>query len=668
MTVSHLTVMTLECASLSMTSSPAVAKDTIREPNALCRSISSKDLCRRTRMRRSYSDNHIHASAARPKLRNSRSIGIFNFQFSSSIIPNSLPSFLVDPEMSKEMKTNESKEMDVRLENSLEGRKRANWIERLLEIRSQYWRERQQKHSIDDDREPDQDCGEDRDEGGCEVDYDDEEDESKMSIDCESFSRLLVRVSRPDAKVFSRLAALCNKAYAIPQIKAMDLRRSHSLILVTSSLEKKAKAAILKEKFDQDSTTCAPVASSDATNELDHKKAAESEEKHMNPAAAYEIAASAACFVHSRAKDPLSEESSTPRVYESEVAAQVAESTITVVVAAGEKEKQKAAKDLQSLHSSPCEWFVCDDPSTYTRCFIIQGSDSLSSWQANLFFEPTKFEGTEVLVHRGIYEAAKGIYEQFMPEIMEHMNRHGERAKLQFAGHSLGGSLSLLVSLMLLTREVVKPSALRPVVTFGSPYVFCGGEKILDELGLDEDHVHCVMMHRDIVPRAFACNYPDRFAQLLKRLTAKFRSHPCLNRKKLLYSPMGKLFILQPDEDSSPPHPMLPPGSAFYMLENSRCRFAKSAIRAFLNAPHPLKTLSHPTAYGSEGTIRRDHDSKNYLKAVTSVLRQCPNGIAVRKPTQERSYLLPILTSQSPHAWSHKHNLEDPRLEVVTGA
>ena len=147
-----------------------------------------------------------------------------------------------------------------------------------------------------------------------------------------------------------------------------------------------------------------------------------------------------------------------------------------------------------------------------------------------------------MLVHRGIYEAAKGIYEQFMPEIMEHMNRHGERAKLQFAGHSLGGSLSLLINLMLLTREVVKPSALRPVVTFGSPYVFCGGEKILDELGLDEDHVHCVMMHRDIVPRAFACNYPDRFTQLLKRLTAKFRSHPCLNRKVRI-NPLDKLYV-----------------------------------------------------------------------------------------------------------------------------
>lgn len=135
-----------------------------------------------------------------------------------------------------------------------------------------------------------------------------------------------------------------------------------------------------------------------------------------------------------------------------------------------------------------------------------------------------------MLVHRGIYEAAKGIYEQFKPIILEHLEKYGERAQFRFTGHSLGGSLSLLVNLMLLTRKVVKPSALRPVVTFGSPFVFCNGQKILDELGLNEDHIHCVIMHRDIVPRAFSCNYPDHVAQLLKRLHGTFRSHPCLNR------------------------------------------------------------------------------------------------------------------------------------------
>ncbi|CAK9165787.1 unnamed protein product [Ilex paraguariensis] len=335
-------------------------------------------------------------------------------------------------------------------------------------------------------------------------------------------------------------------------VLAKDLRRHYGLDFVTSSLEKKAEAATIKAKFNQDSTHV-PVPSLKA-NESNTEEEGNSKHKHLiRPSVAYEIAASAASYVQSRAKGLLSlgsepqqegddvalhgeedhpqveQGSSSPRVYNSEVAAYVAASAMTAVVAAGEEQKQEAARDLQSLKSSPCEWFVCDDSSIYTRCFIIQGSDSVASWHANLFFEPTKFEGTEALVHRGIYEAAKGIYEQFMPEIMEHLKRYGDRAKLQFTGHSLGGSLSLLVTLMLLTRKVIKPSVLRPVVTFGSPFVFCGGKKILDELGLDENHVHSVMMHRDIVPRAFSCNYPNQVARLLKQWSS-FRTHPCLNK------------------------------------------------------------------------------------------------------------------------------------------
>lgn len=142
---------------------------------------------------------------------------------------------------------------------------------------------------------------------------------------------------------------------------------------------------------------------------------------------------------------------------------------------------------------------------------------------------------TDVLVHRGIYEAAKGIYDQFMPEILAHIARFGYRAKFQFTGHSLGGSLSLLVNLMLQMRKIVSPSALLPVVTFGSPFVFCSGQKILDQLGLDENHIHCVMIHRDIVPRVFSCNYPNYAIQLLKRLKATFSSHPCLNNNVSIF-------------------------------------------------------------------------------------------------------------------------------------
>ncbi|KAM0994494.1 hypothetical protein TB2_009821 [Malus domestica] len=312
--------------------------------------------------------------------------------------------------------------------------------------------------------------------------------------------------------------------------------------------------------------------------------------------------------------------------------------------------RQETENDLWSLHHPlPCEWFVCDDSSTSTRCFVIQGMNPLASRQAYLFFEPTKFEEMNVHVHRGTYEAAQQMYQQFMPDILDHLHRNGELAKLQFTGHCLGGSIALLVHMMLLTRQLVKPSTLLPVVTFGSPFVFCGGHKLLDQKWLDaNNHIHCVMMHRDVVPRAFSCNYPNHVATLLKRLNGSFQSLPCLIKKNTLYSPIGKLFILQPDERFSPPHPLLPMGSAPYALDNTQSGFSSDIFRAFLNSPHPLETLSDPTAYGSEGTILRDHDSDNYLKAINKILRK-HTRMVVRKVRKQRNLLWPLLTSPSPH-------------------
>lgn len=627
-------------------------------------------------MRRTCSDNHlcyavnrVRCESAKPKLKNSKSVGIFSLQISSSMIPNSLKSFLYDPETSKDMSMDDkdvsSDEDKVesnadRVESNEE--EIANWFVKLLEIRNLWKNRGVEDQNLGSEEVGHCDCCGGSDEAGCSVNYESEEGTEEI-YDRKSFSKFLVQVPLSDIRSFSQLAFLCNMAYVIPDIKGKDLKRYSGLQFVTSSVEKKAEAAAIKAKFDQD-YTCVPVTDRSKTRE----RCFDSEQKRpIRSSVAYGIAASAASYAQSQndsqildsCKSGELEAENSPRVYKSEVAARMAASTMTAVVAAGEKEKQEAVRDFQSANSSPCEWFVCDDASTYTRCFVIQGSDSMASWLANLLFEPTNFEDTEALVHRGIYEAAKGIYSQFLPEIMDHLEKHGNRAKFQFTGHSLGGSLSLLVDLMLVARKVLKPSQLRPVITFGSPFVFCGGQKILKDLGLDENHIHCVMMHRDIVPRAFSCNYPDYISSLLKRLSS-FGKHTCLLTHKHLYSPLGKPFILQPDKKASPSHPLLPPGNALYFLDRNHQENCSNAFKAFLNLPHPLDTLSDPTAYGSDGTILRDHDSSNYLKAINGVLRQHKKtALPPRKKLEERtSTPWPLLVSPSPHWWSHESNLE----------
>lgn len=162
------------------------------------------------------------------------------------------------------------------------------------------------------------------------------------------------------------------------------MRQYHGLNFVTSSLEKKAEAIAVKAKLDKDSTHL---------QEEDGLATLESNSQKRSPklysSVAYEIAASAACHVQYRAKnesrasvrgngDYVGEKvCPVPKGCKSEMAAaQMAASTMTAVVAAREREKQEAAKELQSLHSSPCEWFICDDPTTRVRHFVIQVNQS----------------------------------------------------------------------------------------------------------------------------------------------------------------------------------------------------------------------------------------------------------------------------------------------------
>lgn len=220
--------------SMTIPSSPTtVTKDVFKEYNGLCRSKSSKNLCNRASIRRSHSDNHlcysinrIRASSMQPKLKSSRSVGIFPFQISSSIIPNSVRSFLFDPETSKDMNITDKDTTMVEASVDSSSRKeevqRANWVERLCEIRS-HWKNRLQKEDIDGDEICDMatngNCNCDDDESGCMVDYNLDEEGGEVTYDRETFSRLLVQVPWSDTKKFSKLAFLCNMAYVIPEIK-----------------------------------------------------------------------------------------------------------------------------------------------------------------------------------------------------------------------------------------------------------------------------------------------------------------------------------------------------------------------------------------------------------------------------------------------------------------
>lgn len=166
-----------------------------------------------------------------------------------------------------------------------------------------------------------------------------------------------------------------------------NLLKYHRLRFVTSSLEKKSKLANVEKVH-------LPAQDQEPQQVEDRVKDERCEKQQNNgslisASAAYQIAASAASYLQSQTWGILPFRSA-----KSEAGVSLAEggdgnegenltspevtsfmattNSVTAVVAAKEETKQAVAKDLNSVKSSPCEWFICDDDSSGTRFFVIQ--------------------------------------------------------------------------------------------------------------------------------------------------------------------------------------------------------------------------------------------------------------------------------------------------------
>lgn len=133
--------------------------------------------------------------------------------------------------------------------------------------------------------------------------------------------------------------------------------------------------------------TLEPAESEEAEKDVNNDEQCEEQKKdgyQISASTAYEIAASAASYLHSRTKkilpfrsskseDSLESSEDNDDMINSEMASLMATTdSVTAVVAAKEEVKQAVADKLNSTRSSPCEWFVCDDVESSTRFFVIQ--------------------------------------------------------------------------------------------------------------------------------------------------------------------------------------------------------------------------------------------------------------------------------------------------------
>ena len=218
-----------------------------------------------------------------------------------------------------------------------------------------------------------------------------------------------------------------------------------------------------------------------------------------------------------------------------------------------------------------------------------------------------------------------------------------------------------------------------------------GPSRLMSTLGLQERVIRNCIMHRDIVPRAFACDY-SLVAEILKGWGQGFAMHCSLggDGRKHLYYYVGRLIVLQPDSWNSfvgegDDHPLLSPGPGLYYLSDPEAGAvpkspnqsvpakagaapvpanAHEAVMELMDNPHPLETLADPKAYLPFGSISRYHNPDNYTQAFGRVLhltRQVERGGSVRVANRSfaRSGGRPVLSPLSSSIDTYKRLAAD---------
>lgn len=239
----------------------------------------------------------------------------------------------------------------------------------------------------------------------------------------------------------------------------------------------------------------------------------------------------------------------------------------TVAEQQRKKEAERIRQDRIENASLPVNFCVAAQDETATLWVVVEGSTNFVSWQANLTFQQVVFEDAAlgVQVHRGAYTAAQTMYRRVEEAVKEHVAKHGARARVRITGHSIGGSIAMLLAFMLLIRNGAPRYALADVWCFGAPYVTVGGDALLARLGLPRSFIRSVVMGDDIVPRSFSCYYPQWARSILD--SGPFNvdvSGSNFLEEDMFYTPTGSLFMLQA---SNGEHSLLPTGPGLYCLD-----------------------------------------------------------------------------------------------------
>jgi len=161
---------------------------------------------------------------------------------------------------------------------------------------------------------------------------------------------------------------------------------------------------------------------------------------------------------------------------------------------------------------------------------------------------------SEVVVHRGIYGIADGVWGDMLPCLLD--VPHGMR--LTFAGHSLGGAIAFILTAMARVKLRIPDSDLS-CHTFGSPAVMAhsgseGSDAVCRTLGLKPSTIKHFCLDDDPVPRLLLAVDPAYSLfrrsswgeQLLNWRQSLFgESSGPFTMSRFLFEPIGRLFLVR---------------------------------------------------------------------------------------------------------------------------
>ena len=277
------------------------------------------------------------------------------------------------------------------------------------------------------------------------------------------------------------------------------------------------------------------------------------------------------------------------------------------------------------FRKSPFDWFVAryvDPAKNETRYVLaVQGSNSPEHWKFNLKLESVRAVEIDGVVHRGAYEAMLRIFD----EVTQRLARFGEEADRlpwHFCGHSMGGSVALLLYLAGLTRNYGDSR----VFMFGSPSVLM--EPCFSKVH-DATHVVHVVHAYDVVPRLLACDY-GALANFVSKPPKSVKVDSCnLDDDKddnhadgMLYTHVGSLIVMQPDAATLQlpsylakysRHPRLPNRPGLYRI------LSHADVVRFMNDPHPLTLIGNKN-FRNNQLVQKFHNMDVYNTALRKLM------------------------------------------------